>query len=267
MKQAKECEKSLPEILDEFDCNIRFASHRGSGKFGKIPENTLPAFKHAAKKGIQVNELDVRISKDQIPIIFHGPWLNKTTSGKGLVEHVDYKNLKKLDWGYYLNPSDESKKKYASILTLDKYLEKFGKKCYTNLELKKSVFDFNYNLEKKTIQLVKKYELENRVFFSSFNLFSLLRLKKIAPDCARGLLISSMVFHETFANFIRKIIQPHSVHIHAKILNKTKIKKWKNRGYYLVTWGENSPKKLQSFFEWGIDLAIIDDLTVPKKLS
>ena len=133
--------------------------------------------------------------------------------------------------------------------------------------MKKNKFNFNNKLEKQTISLIKKHGLEKRVFISSFNYFSLLNLKKLASDFPRGLLIRSAIINESFINMALKMIKPNSIHIHAKILNKKKIKEWKEQGYYLVTWGENSQQRLKFFFEWGIDLAIIDDLDLPKKFS
>ena len=91
----KKLEKQLPDILHNFDRNIKFASHRGSGRLGKIPENTLSAFQHSLKKGFKINELDIRLSKDEVPIVFHGPNLNRTTSGNGFLENYDYEYLKK----------------------------------------------------------------------------------------------------------------------------------------------------------------------------
>lgn len=47
--------------------------HRGCR--GLRPENTLPAFLHAAALGVEVLELDVVISQDQQVVVSHEPWL------------------------------------------------------------------------------------------------------------------------------------------------------------------------------------------------
>lgn len=47
--------------------------HRGCR--GLRPENTLPAFLHAAALGVDVLELDVVISQDQKVVVSHEPWL------------------------------------------------------------------------------------------------------------------------------------------------------------------------------------------------
>jgi glycerophosphoryl diester phosphodiesterase len=48
--------------------------HRGCR--GLRPENTLPAFLHAAALGVDVIELDVVVSADNQVVVSHEPWLN-----------------------------------------------------------------------------------------------------------------------------------------------------------------------------------------------
>ena len=45
--------------------------HRGSR--GTRPENTLPAFEEGARVGADFLELDVHLSKDDVPIVSHDP--------------------------------------------------------------------------------------------------------------------------------------------------------------------------------------------------
>lgn len=47
--------------------------HRGCR--GLLPENTIPAFLHALRLGVDVLELDVVISQDQQVVVSHEPWL------------------------------------------------------------------------------------------------------------------------------------------------------------------------------------------------
>ena len=265
--ERKECKHPLPDVLSGFGGNIKFASHRGSGRRNRIPENTLAAFEYSLKKGFQVNELDVRVSKDNVPIVFHGPRLETTTSGQGWAERKTFNELKGLDWGFYTHRSARPTKKPVPILSLEEYLVAFGKKCYTNIEIKRNRLWTGVNLENKILELVRKYQLERRVFFSSFHFLSLYKLRKLASDCSIGLLIAPNLLHEMFAGFFRKIIRPNSVHMHTSVLTKKKVAKWKKRGYYFVIWGENSLENLEKLFKWGVDLAIVDDLDLPQNFA
>ena len=57
--------------------------HRGA--CGYAPENTLESISTAADMGIDWVELDVKLTSDDVPIIFHDDNLERVTSGSGLV--------------------------------------------------------------------------------------------------------------------------------------------------------------------------------------
>lgn len=50
-------------------------AHRGGSVVdGKplYPENTIPAFRHAARRGF-VLEFDVKLARDRVPVVIHDP--------------------------------------------------------------------------------------------------------------------------------------------------------------------------------------------------
>ena len=78
----------------------KLIGHRGVKNLS--PENTIESINLAKKLGLHWVELDVKISKDLIPIIFHDDSLERTTNGKGLPVDFYYRDLKKLDAGSHL---------------------------------------------------------------------------------------------------------------------------------------------------------------------
>ena len=74
------------------------AAHRG-GMDSVHPENTLPAFRHAAAVGARIIELDLRASRDGAPVVIHDKRVNRTTDGHGLVHELDVDTIAKLDAG------------------------------------------------------------------------------------------------------------------------------------------------------------------------
>ena len=62
-------------------------AHRGGAVVNgepTYPENTMPAFRHSAAEGF-VLEMDVKLTKDQVPVIMHDAALNRTTDCTGEV--------------------------------------------------------------------------------------------------------------------------------------------------------------------------------------
>lgn len=72
-------------------------AHRGAS--GVCPENTLLAFRRALEDGADALELDVRASRDGVPVVIHDATLERTTDGRGAVADVTAADLAALDAG------------------------------------------------------------------------------------------------------------------------------------------------------------------------
>ena len=62
----------------------RAFAHRGLWSPGGPPENSIAAFRAAAEAGCGI-ELDVQLSKDGVPVVFHDPVLDRMTDAGGAV--------------------------------------------------------------------------------------------------------------------------------------------------------------------------------------
>lgn len=67
--------------------HVEVQAHRG-GPYVEgrpaFPENTMPAFRHAAHAGF-VLELDARLTRDDVPVLLHDATLDRTTTCTGLL--------------------------------------------------------------------------------------------------------------------------------------------------------------------------------------
>jgi glycerophosphoryl diester phosphodiesterase len=71
-------------------------AHRGGSVLDGVPafpENTMPAFEHAARNG-WVLELDVVLTKDRVPVVLHDSTLDRTTPCTGRVDAVAFADLR-----------------------------------------------------------------------------------------------------------------------------------------------------------------------------
>ena len=56
----------------------RILVHGHRGARARRPENTIPAFRYAIEQGVDVLELDVAVTKDNVPVVSHDPLINAT---------------------------------------------------------------------------------------------------------------------------------------------------------------------------------------------
>jgi glycerophosphoryl diester phosphodiesterase len=74
--------------------NILICAHRGDWR--NAPENSIQAIKLASQMGVDMVEIDVRTTKDDVLVLMHDETLDRTTSGKGRVSELDYSALQDL---------------------------------------------------------------------------------------------------------------------------------------------------------------------------
>lgn len=157
-------------------------AHRGYS--GKYPENSLLAFEMAIQTGCHGFESDVHLSADGEPVIIHDATLDRTTSGSGLVADHTFRQLQKLDCGFWKGPEFVGQ----HPLHLEELLQLvMDHHLLLNLELKNYEV-FYEGLEEKVIRCIAKYKAQNQVFLSSFNHPSMVLCKGICPEIQTGFL-------------------------------------------------------------------------------
>ncbi len=160
-------------------------AHRGASSLA--PENTMAAFYKAIEVGAQGIELDVQLSKDGIPVIIHDEILQRTTSGTGFVKGYTLAELKQLDAGTSFSTEFAGER----IPTLEEALQLAQKyNLFLNVELKNGVVLYP-GIEQIVADMIRTYRYEANTIVSSFNHYSLLEMKKIAPQIKTGVLYMS----------------------------------------------------------------------------
>ncbi|UCD70266.1 MAG: glycerophosphodiester phosphodiesterase [Betaproteobacteria bacterium] len=75
----------------------RILAHRGGGLLA--PENTLAALRYARNLGFEGVEFDVKLTADDVPVLFHDDTLDRTTDGNGPIADVLFDVVTQLDAG------------------------------------------------------------------------------------------------------------------------------------------------------------------------
>lgn len=88
---ANRAEKILAEINDPNSEYVVVISHRGDWR--NWPENSIPAIESIIKMGVDMMELDVKMTKDSVLVLMHDQTINRMTNGKGYISDMTYDSL------------------------------------------------------------------------------------------------------------------------------------------------------------------------------
>jgi glycerophosphoryl diester phosphodiesterase len=107
---------------------FEIVAHRGIPDI--YPENTIPAFERAIELGADSIELDVRLSSDHIPMVYHYFYLDVITSTSGTIFDYTCEQLRNVP----INGKNGSEK--YQIPTLLEVLENIGGRIGLEIEIK-----------------------------------------------------------------------------------------------------------------------------------
>lgn len=135
--------EKIKQLNDANGKEILVVAHRADWR--NAPENSLQAIKSCIDMGVDMVEIDVRKTKDNKLVVIHDKTLDRTTTGKGLVNEWTLDSLKTLYLKDGLGVSTPNK-----IPTLEEALLLAKDKILINLDKSYSIFDQCYDIIKKT---------------------------------------------------------------------------------------------------------------------
>jgi len=161
------------------------------------PENTLPAFEYAIAAGVDVLELDMAVTRDNVIVVSHDPYLEPPVcngpQAKATIHELTLDQVRQWDCGKVQNPGFPKQTPVPG----------------TRMPTLEQVFDlaprgnFEFNIETKSfpdhpeltpppdefarmvLALIRKHHLEQRVMLQSFDFRTLVAMKKLAPEIRR----------------------------------------------------------------------------------
>ena len=238
-------ELNLPKLI----------GHRGVKDLA--PENTIESINKAIDFNLAWVEIDVKISKDRIPFLLHDDKLDRTTSGKGKPFNLKYENIKKLDAGQWFN------KRYKNSYppTLHEVLKLcFKKKIGINIELKPNQ-RFKRENVLAIVKLIKKFKY--KYYFSSFDWFSCVLIKKFLPSANVGILINSFQEKDEIIKILKKCKKNKffSCGFNIKIISNKIIKLCKSSNMKITVYSSQNIEKKQANKLWhlGVNSIFIDN--------
>ena len=256
---------------------IDVQGHRGCR--GLMPENTLEAFKKAIKLGVHTIELDVAVSKDNIVVVSHEPFMSRTTcldaSGLEIPEADDKKHnlyqmtfdeIKQFDCGTKYHPrftEQEKIKTYKPALDeVIKASKKLNPRIKFNIEFKaKPEYDEVFTPKPRSfVALVLNVINENKAFgvtnFQSFDLRILEEIKLQSPKMKVALLIDHD--EDIWGKLALMSYEPEIISPHYKLLDTKIAKGLQAENFQVIPWTVNEVEDLKQIIEFNVDGIITD---------
>ena len=226
---------------------VKIFAHRGSSAYA--PENTLEAFRLAMEQGADGIELDVQLTKDGELVVIHDETIDRVSNGKGAVRDYTLEELKSFSVSNHFEQYPDVK-----IPTLREVLElvKPGH-MEINIELKTGIFWYP-EIEKKVLDLVKEEELEDRIIYSSFNHYSVQKIKELAPEAETAYLIGDVMLNVAEYTKNTGIKGLHPALFHVKMADF--LKEYKESGIALRVWTVNDKDQIRWLIDEGVDAVI-----------
>lgn len=235
---------------------FEIVAHRGIPT--EAPENTIASFQRAVELGSDAVELDVRLTSDQMPVVYHYFYLQETTSASGTIFDFTLEQLRNVKVFCKNNPAANE----GHISTLSEILEIFGGKIGLEIEIK--------GPEQEAPEIIgnvlnKFKNLWNTIEVTSYEPALLLAVQKICPGLAADLLFPrseswmKLDVVQYQAIHYSRLAHARAVHLHPTQLSETIVNALRNQGIEIHAWDVNDEQSLNTVAKFDIPRLCTDN--------
>lgn len=188
-------DKMLAKFHDANAKYILVAAHRSA--HNGHPENSLSALKHAIEIGVDIAELDVKVTKDSVVVLMHDGKIDRTTNGKGNPENFTLAELKQ----FRLKLADGTLTD-ETIPTFEDFLKIAKGKIMVDIDIKTSHL-------KPVVDAVRRTHTENQVCYFDNDYDALRKVRSMEPKS----MFMPRAYNYRMADSALKIFSPKVIHI------------------------------------------------------
>lgn len=227
--------------------------HRGGRGEGWPAENSLAAFARALAEGADGVELDVRLTADGEPVVFHDTTFERMSGGLDAraVQSVTLAELPSLPDG-------------ERIPRLVEALEA-ARGAIVNVEIKADVQplsllgDVSHRLRlARSAAAALRAVPTAKVVFSSFDPLTVIALAAIAPRVPRAMLVGTSTARAAMALALGMKPAVRAVHLDESLLTASRVARLVGAGLRVVAWTVNDPERARTLVAEGVSWIISD---------
>lgn len=247
---------------------ILIHGHRGARAMR--PENTIPAFEYAISLGVDVLELDMAVTKDNVIVVSHDPILHppvcKGPRPSAVIHELTLAEVREWDCGLIPNPAFPKQQPVPGtrMPTLDQVFDLAPKgKFEFNIETKIFADKPQYTpgpeeFAKLVLAVVRKHKLEKRVILQSFDYRTLVAMKRLAPEIRRSALME-FTDQRDFVSASKAAGDATIVSPNLALVTPEKVAAAHAAGLQVVPWTANRPEEWDRLVKAKVDAIISDD--------
>lgn len=194
-KADQQFSKVLAAFNDGKSGYVMVAAHRASHKM--YVENSIPAIKHAIEIGVDVIEVDVKVTKDSVVVLNHDGKIDRTTNGTGDPEKYTWAELQQ----FRLEMPDGTLTN-EKLATFEEALLLAKGKALIDIDIKTS------NL-KPVVDVIKKTGTQNQVFFFDNDYDALKEVLTMLPEA----ILMPRAYSYEMADSALRVFAPEVLHI------------------------------------------------------
>jgi glycerophosphoryl diester phosphodiesterase len=222
-------------MVERYVLNI---AHRGAS--GRLPENTLVAFRGAIDAGAEMCELDVQSTSDGAVVVIHDETVERTTDGAGAVKAMTLAELKQLDAGRWFSVEFAGER----IPALDEVFAIAGNRCALNIEIKAA------GLERRVCDLIGAHRAMASAIVSSFDWDAIAIVRHLEPRVRIGLLASRWPARLVGAAFE---LRAEAIHPRADIVTEDLCIAAHQRNLSVYAWVADEVDEMRRLIACGVD--------------
>lgn len=232
----------------------RLCAHRGLSP--AAPENTLPAIGIAIALGAPEVEIDIRATRDGVPVVSHDASVLRLTGEAGSIEGMDYAEVRRL------NPGKRFASCYDGVgyAALEDVFAAFPRRTIFNLHIQSRQQGLAYQaLIGRIMDLAVHYDCAEHLYFSSEDPAALVAAAEVAPMVERCLICQKNgPYRDTLVQRAKEL-GCQRIQTVAEYLTPEQIQRAKQAGIRCNLYSADDPLQAKSWLDKGIDCILTDN--------
>ncbi len=256
-------------LFAQFDEYPLVMAHQGGN--GLWPDNTLYAFEQAAGLGVDVLEMDIHSTADDVLVVIHDSTVDRTTDGSGAVQDLTLAELQALDAAYDWAPDNAQglelgetfpyRGQGITVPTLEELFVAFPG-MPMNIEIKQA----EPSIAAPLCRLIREHDMAESVLVVSFHEEATREFREVCPEVVTGttqneviaLFALSKLSLEGAYGPAAGAVQVPEYRSGLHVLTKRFVDAAHKRGLQVHAWTINNEADMRRLADLGVDGIITD---------